>query len=200
MRINKFKILGLSVFFSLIFVNLVYADSLSVAVKNLDGTSATQVAFGTVPYTTRNKLAPQYLEVSFASTYGPNPPVWGVKLYTNNTGTSINPTGGMMNSLKNDRVIMVHAVYDTTQPGIGNPPEPIADPWVYIIDKNDSNWATQLNNNYPRIVYGFSNGESFLSRNGTRCYSPVIVYLGGLFANKPSGTYTTSIYLDLYHL
>lgn len=196
-NIFKFLFLMAIVLFSF---NIVYADSLSVVVKNLDGSAAAAVTFGTVPYNTGNKLAPQYLEVSYVSTYGPNPPVWGIKIYTNNTGASIDPRGGMINASGTDRVVMVHGVYDTTQAGITDPPQPIADPWVYIIDKNDSNWITQLNNNYPRIVYGFQNGESFLSRNASRCYSPIIVYLGGLFAGKNPGTYTTAIYLDLYHL
>lgn len=177
------------------------ADSLSVAVKNLDGSAASGVAFGNISYDTHNKLAPQYLQVSYSCYYGPNPPLWGVDIYTNNTGTSLDPTGGMINASGDDRVVMVHAVYDTTQASITDPPEPIADPWVYIIDKNDSNWSTQLNNNnYPRLVYGFSNGDDFLSRNGSACNSPVIVYLGGLFADKSPGTYSTIIYLDLYHL
>jgi hypothetical protein len=176
------------------------ADSLAVLARNLDGTLASGVAFGDLSPSTQNKLAPQYLDVFYSCNYGPNPPVWGLDIYTNNTGTSINPTGGMMNTAKNDRVVMVHAVYDTTQPGITDPPNPIVDPWVYIIDKNDSNWASQLNNNYPRIVYGFQNGDDFLSRNGSTCNAPVIVYLGGLFGGKAPGTYTTTIYLDLYHL
>ena len=176
------------------------ADSLSVAVKNLDGSSASEIAFGGVPYDAQNELAPQYLEISYDCNYGPNPPVWGIDIYTNNTGTSLDPTGGMINASGTDRVVMVHAVYDATQGGITDPPDPIVDPWVYIIDKNDSNWDSQLSNNYPRLVYGFQNGDDFLSRNGSACNSPVIVYLGGLFADKNPGTYTTTIYLDLYHL
>ena len=204
MRINRFVTGVLLLFFFFIVSNSGYADSLTVAVKNLNGTSASAVAFGVLPSSTHNKLAPQYLEVSFSGTYGPYPPVWGIDIYTNNTGANTGDgKGGLISSSGTERIAMVHVVYDTTQTGISDPPEPIADPWVYVIDKNDTGaypWATQIQNNFPRIVYGFQNGDCFLSRNGTRCYSPVIVYLGGVFASKPTGDYSTTVYLDLYHL
>lgn len=187
--------------------------TLSVTIKNrTDNSSAASVNFGSVPAATAGKAAPQYLEVSFSASYGPNPPVWGIDIYTNNTGVYTGwAKGGLIHdSSKSTRVVMCYAVFDDLQPSLADPSDPfISDPWIYVVDKNDiddpstpdvTNWPYFLEINYPRLVYGFDNGSSFLQMGGAACTSPVYIYPAGLFGTCSAGTYHTTLYLDLYHL
>ena len=119
--------------------------------------------------------------------------------------------GGLIHdSSKSVRVVMCYAVFGSLQPSLADPSgPPIADPWIYIVDKNDiddpstpdrTDWPYLLEINYPRFVYGFQTGESFLQMGGVACASPVYIYPAGLFVNCAAGTYHTTLHLDIYHL
>ena len=191
----------------------VVPNALSVAIKNRsDNSTVSAIAFGDIPVSTEAKAAPQYLEVTYACYYGPNPPVWGIDIYTNNTDATTGfAKGGLIHDSDTSiRIPMCYSTYDDLQPSISDPSgPPISDPWIYIIDKNDTDdpgtpdqtdWDYLLQMNYPRIIYGFENGESFLQMDASSCTSPVYVYPAGLFDNCVPGNYSTVFYLDLYHL
>lgn len=183
--------------------------TLQVDKKNIaDDSSAVEVNFGTVSGLA-NKLAPQYLQVTFAS----NEATWGINIWTDsnlepNAANEEYSVGGLYNETAKKRVNLVWQAA-STKLSLTDPTNPGVDwPWTFILGKKNIDNPTTTTTNesfqdqytlYARIVAGF--GTDALYGNGQPATSPMYVYVGGMFGLDKAvpGTYGCTLGLDLYH-
>jgi len=79
--------------------------------------------------------------------------------------------------------------------------------WNYLLDKNDSNWASSntTGQEYSVVCYGKYSEWAWLSQvppgSGNRglTNNKMYIYLGSLLQNASAGDYSTTIYLDITH-
>ncbi len=183
--------------------------TLQVAKKNIaDDSTADAINFGTINGNA-NKLAPQYLEVTFAS----NEATWGINIWSDsslepNAANKEYSTGGLYSDTAKKRVNIVWqaasaklSLTDPTNPGSNWP-------WTFVLGKKniddpdtadvDESFNGQYTK-YARIVSGL--GTDALYGNGQPATTPMYVYLGAMFSldKATPGTYGCTLGLDLYH-
>ncbi|MDD3905131.1 MAG: glucoamylase family protein, partial [Candidatus Omnitrophica bacterium] len=188
--------------------------TLEVSVKNVsDNSRSSGISFTT---SSSNDYAPanQYLEVTCASDSAKN---WKVWIYTNNTnGNSTAMNGyynGLMRSDGKARLPLLWRVYPAVQPsGVvcatsSDVYSGSALTWNYLLDKNDTNWASSNTTGaeYSVVCYGKYNEWAWLSQvppgSGNRgtVNDKMYIYLGSILAGASAGDYSAAIYLDITH-